>query len=246
MQQYHDHNESFYKVYVIDEEVMIFRRPSLPNLLLDRYHRQQQSNADMIAPVASAASVSLFEPSSPVSSCTSSKKRKMIHSLAFDSRYSYPTIEDFTRCNNSIDNSNVSKEDDTSHSSNTSVSTLPLNRGNNELIISLPDSPTKSKQWHKQVLPPTHQTLTTMLPNISKSIPITQSTNLLSSSNDSKSITTLNSIFKHSLVLSQPVSPVSAEYQGKLILCTRLFIWMISFYSVDDRCFFGHGSSIKK
>lgn len=32
IQQYHNHDNCFYKVYVIDTEVMVFRRPSLPNL----------------------------------------------------------------------------------------------------------------------------------------------------------------------------------------------------------------------
>jgi hypothetical protein len=244
MQQYHDHNESFYKVYVIDEDVMIFRRPSLPNLLLDRYHRQQQSKTDAIVSMESVASVPHTEP---VSLASYSKKRKMIHSLAFDSRYSYPTIEDFTRGNYGFDNSNASKKDDASHSSNTNTTTLPLNRGNNELTMSLPDSPNKSKQWHKQVLPPTHQTLISTPQSLPKTISATQNTNhLLSSSKDSKSITALNSIFKHNLVLSQSVSPVSAEYQGKLILCISLLNWIIAGSSIGDRYFSGHRSSIKE
>lgn len=34
VQQYHDHDEALYKVYVIDQDVMVFRRHSLPNLHL--------------------------------------------------------------------------------------------------------------------------------------------------------------------------------------------------------------------
>lgn len=33
VQQYHDHDEALYKVYVIDQDVMVFKRQSLPNLL---------------------------------------------------------------------------------------------------------------------------------------------------------------------------------------------------------------------
>ena len=32
IQQYHDHDAQFFKVYVIGDDVMVFRRPSLPNL----------------------------------------------------------------------------------------------------------------------------------------------------------------------------------------------------------------------
>jgi hypothetical protein len=32
IQQYHNHNGVFYKVYVIDEDIMVYRRPSLPDL----------------------------------------------------------------------------------------------------------------------------------------------------------------------------------------------------------------------
>jgi len=34
VQQYHDHDEALYKVYVIDQDVMVFQRHSLPNLHL--------------------------------------------------------------------------------------------------------------------------------------------------------------------------------------------------------------------
>jgi hypothetical protein len=54
LQQYHNHSGVFFKVYVIDKEVMFFRRPSLPNL-----------------------------------------PAKDIQSVVFDSRHSYPTLDDF-------------------------------------------------------------------------------------------------------------------------------------------------------
>lgn len=34
VQQYHDHDDILYKVYVIDTDVMVFRRQSLPNLFV--------------------------------------------------------------------------------------------------------------------------------------------------------------------------------------------------------------------
>lgn len=56
LQQYHNHHGNFYKIYVIDHEVMIYCRPSLPDLNINE---------------------------------------ASIRSLAFDSRYNYPTINDF-------------------------------------------------------------------------------------------------------------------------------------------------------
>jgi len=67
VQQYHDHDEGLYKVYVIDQDVMVFRRQSLPNLHLRNSHAGAASSA----------------PSSPV------------RSLPFDSRKNYPTYSDF-------------------------------------------------------------------------------------------------------------------------------------------------------
>ena len=67
VQQYHDHDEGLYKVYVIDQDVMVFRRQSLPNLHLRSSHAGAASNA----------------PNSPV------------RSLPFDSRKNYPTYSDF-------------------------------------------------------------------------------------------------------------------------------------------------------
>lgn len=58
MQQYFNHDAALYKVYVMDDDVMIYRRKSLPNL-------------------SKELSVSTM------------------HSVAFDSRVSYPTLSDF-------------------------------------------------------------------------------------------------------------------------------------------------------
>lgn len=66
IQQYHDHDEGLYKVYVIDQDVMVFRRQSLPNLHLT-------SSEAVLCSAASSA----------------------MRSLAFDSRKNYPTYGDF-------------------------------------------------------------------------------------------------------------------------------------------------------
>ncbi len=57
VQQYHDHDSNFFKVYVIGEDVMLFRRPSLPNL--------------------------------------TNINSKAVKNIAFNSRHTYPSIEDF-------------------------------------------------------------------------------------------------------------------------------------------------------
>ena len=61
VQQYHDHGAVFFKVYVLGDEVMVFRRRSLPDL----------------NPFLSNENIALG------------------FGLPFDSRYSYPTLEDF-------------------------------------------------------------------------------------------------------------------------------------------------------
>ena len=84
IQQYRDHSATFYKAYVIDNDVMVYRRPSLPDL--DRYrclerecppHHQSSKDGDTVT----------------------SQAIEGIKSIVFDSRYAYPTIEDFlVRC----------------------------------------------------------------------------------------------------------------------------------------------------
>lgn len=62
-QEYINHSGLFFKVYVIDQDVMVFQRPSLPDLV-----------PDMTRDAAASTSV---------------------RSVAFDSRFAYPTVEDF-------------------------------------------------------------------------------------------------------------------------------------------------------
>ena len=57
VQQFHNHGGCFYKAYVIDQEVMVFVRPSLPNL---------------------------------------SPSLDAVRTLEFDSRFAYPTLDDFS------------------------------------------------------------------------------------------------------------------------------------------------------
>ena len=46
IQQYYNHNEKFFKVYVIDNDVMVYERSSLPNLYLhDDHHHVLKSVA---------------------------------------------------------------------------------------------------------------------------------------------------------------------------------------------------------
>ena len=90
VQEYRDHNESFFKVYVINDEVMAFRRPSLPNL-------------DDLAVLAG-------------NKRNTSRKRSMccllkppyigLKNVAFDSRYAYPTAYDFKDAPSTIHTAN--------------------------------------------------------------------------------------------------------------------------------------------
>lgn len=82
IQEYINHNGKLFKVYVIDDEVMVFQRPSLPNLTPKQ--DQLMAAADM--------------PHSPLPKPSLKLKSK---SLAFDSRYAYPTFEDFHERNKS-------------------------------------------------------------------------------------------------------------------------------------------------
>ena len=71
IQQYHDHSSVFYKAYVIGNEVMVFRRPSLPDLATENATRG-------------------------------------LSSLAFDSRFVYPGLKDFTKDSGSSSSSSSS------------------------------------------------------------------------------------------------------------------------------------------
>jgi Inositol 1,3,4-trisphosphate 5/6-kinase ATP-grasp domain len=78
VQEYRDHNESFFKVYVINDEVMAFRRPSLPNL-------------DDLAVLAGNER----NMSRERKLCCLKPQYRGLKNVAFDSRYAYPTAEDF-------------------------------------------------------------------------------------------------------------------------------------------------------
>ena len=81
VQEYRDHNESFYKVYVINDEVMIFRRPSLPNL-------------DDLA-VLAGNERNPHHTGENSRACGLESHYFGLKSVAFDSRYAYPTAADF-------------------------------------------------------------------------------------------------------------------------------------------------------
>lgn len=81
VQEYRDHNECFYKVYVINEEVMVFRRPSLPNL-------------DDLA-VLAGNERNPHHTGESDRACGFESHYFGLKSVAFDSRYAYPTAADF-------------------------------------------------------------------------------------------------------------------------------------------------------
>jgi hypothetical protein len=74
IQQYRDHSATFFKVYVIENEVMVYRRPSLPDL--ERYTALGSARWHL---------ENLLPDSFPTS----------VKSIVFDSRFAYPTIENF-------------------------------------------------------------------------------------------------------------------------------------------------------
>lgn len=90
VQQYYNHDANFFKVYVIDKEVMVFQRTSLPNLSIPAEAKH-----------AECASSSSCKRSLEDDTCDNSKngasaaKRIALRSVEFDSRKHYPTIEDF-------------------------------------------------------------------------------------------------------------------------------------------------------
>ena len=81
VQEYRDHNECFYKVYVINDEVMVFRRPSLPNL-------------DDLA-VLAGNERNPHHTGESGGACGLESHYFGLKSVAFDSRYAYPTAADF-------------------------------------------------------------------------------------------------------------------------------------------------------
>ena len=122
MQEYRDHGEVFFKVYVMDDEVMVFRRPSLPNLddlaravaaaLRGTSARDLSASADIAvsdngSDCDSASNGSGSGESKPEDTAGGSASRSVagggsaqcryhgLRSVAFDSRFAYPTAADF-------------------------------------------------------------------------------------------------------------------------------------------------------
>ena len=78
LQQYHDHDAQLYKVYVIDDDVMVFLRPSLPNL-----SNASSDDSSGSAKLAYSDAIS----ANPMSSG--------LRSISFDSRHEYPSLDKF-------------------------------------------------------------------------------------------------------------------------------------------------------
>lgn len=81
IQEYIDHNGKFCKVYVIDKEVMVFHRRSLPNLTPSKAQSHSARGEPGMLEVVHSSPAKALAPQSK--------------SVAFDSRYEYPTVEDF-------------------------------------------------------------------------------------------------------------------------------------------------------
>ena len=118
VQEYRDHNESFFKVYVIDNEVMVFRRPSLPNIddlaVLAGNIRNPHNTYDN-ANVPSGNVPDGNVPSTSGTNGEGSSHYVGLRSVAFDSRYAYPTASDFQELSHEGDdilNENESKQED--------------------------------------------------------------------------------------------------------------------------------------
>lgn len=103
IQEYIDHNGRFCKVYVMDKEVMVFQRPSLPNLTQTDSKRCAGCDGQLLTP-ETAPTATPAADSAPV-----------LHSksVAFDSRYKYPTVEDFYESNLHCESADVSAISDT-------------------------------------------------------------------------------------------------------------------------------------
>jgi hypothetical protein len=110
IQEYVDHGESFFKVYVIDKEVRVFRRSSLPDLSRLK-EICERSNGDFA-----------------------------MRSIAFDSRYTYPTWRDFVYSSSNpsrdidlfLAQSEASVLSDTHHESRDQVSVSGKKRSSTE------------------------------------------------------------------------------------------------------------------
>lgn len=85
VQQYYNHDEALYKVYVIDTDVTVFRRQSLPNLHLSAARQAIPATTDASTAAQDGGAPIPVDPVGPVG----------VRSLAFDSRKNYPTHRDF-------------------------------------------------------------------------------------------------------------------------------------------------------
>lgn len=92
VQQYYNHDANFFKVYVIDKEVMVFQRTSLPNLSI-----AECSSSSSICSGGASCKRSLDTNGTSSSDVDGETKhrRLTLRSVGFDSRKHYPTIEDF-------------------------------------------------------------------------------------------------------------------------------------------------------
>jgi len=115
VQQYFDHGGEFWKVYVIGDDVMAFKRRSLPDL------NAAGKNKD---------------------GCFISGHG--LKSVLFDSRFTYPTLEDFT--NTSPTSSSHTEEEDSSYQSAKSRA-LPQHE------VNVNNSPTDEDEVEPSVLP---------------------------------------------------------------------------------------------
>ena len=118
VQEYRDHDEIFFKVYVMGDEVMVFRRPSLPNLD-SLAQKQRNSNREanvslrdrsqrIVSPMVSHHNGCSSDESKPengghisshehsiINPVGCSERYLGLRSVAFDSRFAYPTACDF-------------------------------------------------------------------------------------------------------------------------------------------------------
>lgn len=97
VQQYCNHDEQFYKVYVLDSDVMVYKRKSLPNLSTLSQSKSCGSSNNKRARLADGTSSSSSSSlaSTTVSASSSSSSSSSLRSVVFDSRQSYPTLENF-------------------------------------------------------------------------------------------------------------------------------------------------------
>lgn len=122
LQQYHNHNGQFLKVYVIGDQVMVFRRQSLPNL----NHGLQT-----------------FDLQDLDGSSFRKNQYHIMKSIAFDSRYKYPTLKEFYHTNlhetnyNTNGNISISNNDISSGSSYGSVSNCNKDNAHSRNKLSL-------------------------------------------------------------------------------------------------------------